>query len=102
LDVSAGRELCQVSLGLELHENFARLSFPELTDLGDIHGESALAERFRFRGVCLENRYTRKGIVGSNPTLSVSPAYHHSASASHTATAMRKRLSILRHGAYSL
>jgi len=31
---------------------------------------SALRETHCVRGVCLENRYTRKGIEGSNPSLS--------------------------------
>ena len=33
-------------------------------------GASALHEKLCFLGVCLENRYTRKGIEGSNPSLS--------------------------------
>ena len=31
---------------------------------------AAPGERFCFRAICLENRYTRKGIVGSNPFAS--------------------------------
>jgi hypothetical protein len=64
----------RVRLGLALRENFGRISFRRSIGQGGIRVISALDESFRLRGVCLENRYTRKGIVGSNPTLSAVPS----------------------------
>ena len=50
------RHAAQVRLGLELRENFGRISFRRSIGQDGIRVISALDESFCFRGVCLENR----------------------------------------------